>query len=610
MIKKICLMTSILIFMSIGSLKAQEPIQPIKGDRVISERFFIDSYRKLVQRKYWSSLESIDESLKADPYNVDCYLLKAIVERAMGLSEKALSDLNSYLEVRPRDATAKAFFEGVSDNDDDPFGRIPVKYRGYSQSLKTFFKLPPQNATGTLGLAGTGFFGDSLAVCDRISDRVQFFSPMEYRELSFESPVGLVPLSLNRFVVASEKGIVFEYEENDNLFKVVRSGDLGESLESIAFLSDTRMVAALPDARKVGLYDYPSLKRISEWSPPQAGIFEPRGLAVRGASVAVSDRNGDKIFIFSWGDQNYVELAKEAPRSLLWGVGGDLLSLSDYGTMSIFSPEEDGSWKISDEIEVEEGFSMARMKDQVYIVKADGRSITALTPVPSKKKGLTKDMILYEPLLEGINEDQGTAISVRMSINGPLISYTKGQSGVLSTVWQDTMKPGRILSIQDEVGSEAIMVSGKNLHRTSDAKVLLISEEDNSLERGLRMIWEEGLPVSQLILDSSIDLSKRQISRILRFCLMNGVSISAWITKIPSDNLILAVENTGGTVYYSNSLSRKNIFPLKTNSFLIKIFYPDTVYSSGYPSKNMLSTIADFGMISYRGWLPVWPDLL
>jgi hypothetical protein len=91
---------------------------------------------------------------------------------------------------------------------------------------------------------------------------------------------------------------------------------------------------------------------------------------------------------------------------------------------------------------------------------------------------------------------------------------------------------------------------------------------------------------------------------------MNGVSISAWVTKIPSDNLILAVENTGGTVYYSNSLSRKNIFPLKTNSFLVKIFYPDTVYSSGYPSKNMLSTIADFGMISYRGWLPVWPDLL
>jgi hypothetical protein len=172
------------------------------------------------------------------------------------------------------------------------------------------------------------------------------------------------------------------------------------------------------------------------------------------------------------------------------------------------------------------------------------------------------------------------------------------------------MKPGRILSIQDEVGSEAIMVSGKNLRRTSDSRALVISQEDDSLERGLRMIWEEGLPVSQLILDSSIDLSKEQISRILRFCLMNGVSISAWITKIPSDNLILAVENTGGTVYYSNSLSRKNIFPLKTNSFLIKIFYPDTVYSSGYPSKNMLSTIADFGMISYRGWLPVWPDLL
>ncbi|MCF4150472.1 hypothetical protein L2W58_01495 [Dethiosulfovibrio sp. F2B] len=610
MVKKICVLVVMLIFVSVGSLKAQEPIQPVKGDRMISERFFTDSYRKLIQRKYWSSLESIDDSLKADPYNVDCYLLRAIVERAMGLSERALGDLNSYLEVRPRDATAKGFFKGFSENDGDPFRRIPVKYQGYSQSLKTFFKLSPQVTTGTLGLAGIGFFGDSLAVCDRLSDRVRFFSSMESSELSFNSPVALVPLSLNRFVMASEKGTVVEYEKDEGLFNVVRSGDLEESLESVAFLSDTKMVAALPDARKVVLYDYPSLNRISEWSPPKGGLFEPRGLAVRGSSIAVSDRSGDKIFIFSWNDQSYVELAKEAPRSLIWGVGGDLLSLSDDGTMTVFSPEEDGSWHISDEIEIEEGFSMTRMKDQVYIVRADGRAITALLPVPSVKNGVTRDMILYEPLLEGINEDQGTAISVRMSINGPLISYTKDQSGVLSTVWQDTMKPGRILSIQDEVGSEAILVSGKNLRRTSDSRALVISQEDDSLERGLRMIWEEGLPVSQLILDSSIDLSKEQISRILRFCLMNGVSISAWSTKIPSDNLILAVENTGGTVYYSNSLSKENIFPLKTNSFFIKIFYPDTVYSSGYPSKNMLSTIADFGMISYRGWLPVWPDLL
>lgn len=175
MVKKICLLASVLIFISVGSLKAQEPIQPAKGDRIISERFFVDSYRKLIERKYWSSLESVDDSLKADPYNVDCYLLKAIVERAMGLSERALSDLNSYLEVRPRDATAKGFFKGFSNNDGDPFRRIPVKYRGYSQSLKAFFKLPPQIATGTLGLAGSGFFGDSLALCDRISDRVQFF---------------------------------------------------------------------------------------------------------------------------------------------------------------------------------------------------------------------------------------------------------------------------------------------------------------------------------------------------------------------------------------------------------------------------------------------------
>ncbi len=590
------------------AISAQTLVQPPQTDRLESERLFSYAYDAFLNRRYWDGEELVGMSLNADPYNIDGYLLRALINHGKGHFAKAITDLRSYLEVRPRDHTARKILSGIEKVHSVSFFS-PAEYAGYKQSLNVFFDLMPGSFTGTLGIKHGGGFGEKIALADSFAGKVQILDPKRKREIPFDSPSDVTFLSYKRFVVIGEKGDFVEYEDQGDFFHQLRSGDIGPGADSIAFLSSSLFAVSFPLERAVKFFTYPGLDVLDQWNPGEKSSFEPRGIASRGDTLAVPDRRNGKVYLFSWEkEEPFVSLDVSAPRSVVWGPTGDLLVLSDNGFLSVFSRDGGLKWLEVDRVPASEAICLLRSEDRVFMISSTGRAITALDVFPGRKEGLVLSSNLFKPRTESINEDTGQAVEVSLNLSSPFFRYIYSQRGVLSSVWQDTMRGGRISEAEGWDFAGVILSPGNRYRFNGDSWVDVSSEK--SLEDSVKKMWKEMPFLSQIVLDSGINLELSDAEWLLNFCMVNGVYLSIWATKTPSDFIISMVENTGGNVYYSDSLSEGDLKGLKTKSFTIKIFYPDTVYSSGYPSKNMLSIIADFGMISYRGWLPIWPDML
>ncbi|PIE54887.1 MAG: hypothetical protein CSA35_03190 [Dethiosulfovibrio peptidovorans] len=591
-----------------ATIPTTELVRPPKGDRVESERRFVESYKSFVDRRYWDALDAVDASLQADPYNVDCYLLRSLIRSHVGLSEMALQDLRSYLEVRPMDATVQKILSAVVKFHVDPLKKIKTAYTGFSQSLKSFLSLPPEVPTGTVGLRQCAALGDAILLTDQFADLVQVLEPHRRRNLPFPEPVSVVSLSRSRFLVGSRQGLLVEYEDDGNTFLSLRSRDIGPDVGDMALLSSSLLVVTRPMGRTVDIYDYPSLKKIHSWDPDDKGVFEPRAVAIRGKTIAVSDRNGDRICLFSWPRHDKVRfLKKRSPRSLVWGPTGDLLALSDDGSLSVFAPQEDGAWEQTNLFDVPDGMALFALDDRRVVLSSDGRSIMVFQPRPGDKSGISTLAALAAPSVDSVDAEHGLAVTIYSVMGTAFPHYLNEQRGVLSAVWKNKMKAGRLLKDSRTKGDVTAVVAPGHEAKLSAAVVV---SEAVGVDDILRDLWGRSQKISQIVVDTAVFFSQADMRRLTRFCLFNGVSVSGWVTDIPDDPFLSMVENTGGRWYYAPVLNDNDIDDLFSNTFVFKIFYPQTVRSSGYPSKNMLSTIVDFGMISYRGWLPLWPDLL
>ncbi len=586
---------------------AQSPVQPPKGNRLEAERFFTEAYKALVASKYWDAEKLVNQSLKSDPYHIDCYILRSLIRQRMGYTENAIGDLKSYLEVRPRDDTARQILNTMEKFFLKPIEYNSTEYDAFRQPIKTFFKLNPAILTGTLGLVNGHSFGDEIALADAIGQEIQIFDMGKRRDLKVESPSDVFFIDRSHFVVLSEKGFIQEFKDDGSSFDVVRSGDIGEGAGSLAFLSSGILAVTRPLDRRLDFYSYPSLAPLRSWAPEDVEFFEPRDVAVRGDMIAISDRRNDSVYISRWeSDEPIITLKKEAPRSLAWGPTGDLIVLSDIGTASIFSNR--GKWEQINEFNVSNSSCLFSYNDSLLVPSSDGRYLTKISTRPGKSEGVLLQIGLCNPRTDSVNKDSGQIVEVSVRISTPFAEYVESERGVLTAVWKDTMKGGRISATKVDRLDGSVLSSANRYRFNGD--IWMAIENRAEIYLAIQKLWESTPYMSQLILDSSVKLDDIALNWIDDFCVINGIAISAWATEIPSGNLISAVENTGGKVYYSDSLSDSRLKDLKTKNFTFKIFYPDTVYSSGYPTKNMLSTIADFGMISYRGWLPIWPDML
>ncbi|SMG09213.1 hypothetical protein SAMN06275492_10191 [Dethiosulfovibrio salsuginis] len=588
---------------------SQELVQPPQTDRLGSEKLFFEAYKALLDRRYWDAEELTDMSLSADPYNIDGYLLRALIRQNKGDLNGSMTDLRSYLEVRPRDHTAKKILSAIEEVYSNDSRYNPTDYAGYKQPLKLFFELSPRTSVGTIGLSDGSSFGSKVGLADSLADQVQILEPGRMRNIAFSGPSDLLFLSYSRFVVLGKDGALVEFEDQGEEFVTIRSGDVRSGSDSVAFLSSSVLAVSSPLGRKIDFYSYPDLNSLGSWSPEEGDLFEPRGIAARGGTLAISDRRNDRVYLLSWGKEvPYISLEVSTPRSVIWGPTGDLLVLSDNGFLSVFSMDMSKEWLEVDRIAVPEALCLLKSQDRIFLISSDGRDITVLEAVPGKKEGLILATGLFGPKTDTINEDTGQVVEVSVSLSSPFTSYIHSQRGVLSSVWQDTMKGGRIFEAKGR-DLTAVIVAPENRYKFNGDLWDSVSEI-GELERSVRKIWEQNPGFSQIVVDSEIQANEDDFLWLFNFCKINGVSLSVWGTKTPSDFLISVLENTGGNVYYSESLSDGDLKGLKTKSFVFNIFYPETISSSGYPSKNMLSTIADFGMISYRGWLPIWPDML
>lgn len=588
---------------------ARQEVVPPQRNQIAAENKFNQAYRLIMKKHYWSGIELIDESLKSNPYYVDGYLLKSLALYRTGHLEEAIKNLTYYLEVRTRDYIAHKIYQGMKKISKDELAILPVIYSGKEQILKDYLELPPGKYMGTTGIGNGAWIGGNLCIPDMLGDRILILSRKNISSIDVEKPVAITPVDDYTFVVATHGGHILEYSFDEfNDLKKVRDSRIDETIGEIAFITSDRCILSHPQSGTVTVRTYPQLETIKKWSPEGDDFVEIKGISVVGNILAICIRNKDKIILT---DVDFKKVSSfvniDSPRSVLLSSREDMLVLSDNGTSTLFRLEKK-NWVKKETIKTPEGFSLCTGDNKVSVITADGRLIYSLTLIPSQKDMIMTGMSLCNPEIG--KSESGNVLYLNARVSSKFGDYLAKQRPVFTSVWQNMMRPGRVRLVSNIMGDVFLIASKKNKYLIDTDKSVVILGENESLEKAIKNIWEVNSGISSIILDSSIKTRKDEIVWLLRFCKFNGIVLNCWSTAVPSEYLLNAALNSGGKCYFTLNVSNKNFKKQKTNNMIIKIYYPETTYSSGYPSKNMLSTIVDFGIISYRDWLPMWPDLL
>jgi hypothetical protein len=139
----------------------------------------------------------------------------------------------------------------------------------------------------------------------------------------------------------------------------------------------------------------------------------------------------------------------------------------------------------------------------------------------------------------------------------------------------------------------------------------ILTERGVDVRIALPSIWnvrERERSLTNLILDSTVNVTQEDLNVVALFCLNNGLALDIWARSVPALELVRAAALTGGKVIFS-LLNPPDRTPPQSG-MQIHIPLPQELSSSGYPGRSMLSLFLDVGLMHTRDWLPLWPDML
>ncbi len=124
-----------LLFMLIASSAQAAEIPRANIDE--AERYFNNAYIHFMRREYRDAQAYLDQAINMNTYMIDYYILSALNLNRMGDTEAAMSSLNSYIEVRPRDNSAPYIHRTFEEQDGvlrAVLGTAPIQHKGAWES--------------------------------------------------------------------------------------------------------------------------------------------------------------------------------------------------------------------------------------------------------------------------------------------------------------------------------------------------------------------------------------------------------------------------------------------------------------------------------------------
>jgi hypothetical protein len=403
------------------------------------------------------------------------------------------------------------------------------------------------------------------------------------------------------------------------------------------FISEDEFVVADPVAREVAFYSLSTLTgapasgasaasgdvmpaptgRTAAWAPPDDSgetFFEPRAIAAYGQWLAVADRGADNVYFLNLANRReFFRTEVSRPRDVEWSGLGELFVINEDGDLLRLAVDfRDGRIEASDTLEsgVTNGWTLFASPDgDMYCIDVAGDKLWKAVTMPDDSVSMGAVSASAPKVTREENMESFLLDATFMS---PFKTYSKTSPLVAHAVWNNRTIPSVARWNEPEDGAKAGVVL---LNRPAPAGAVSASVNNVVVESGadirivLPSVWgSQGGTLTNLIIDSTIDMTPEDLNSITFFCLNNGVELDIWARGVPPTELTRASGLTGGKTLFS-VFNQPDLSPPHTK-VSIRIPLPLDLSSSGYPGKSMLSLFFDVGLMQTRDWLPLWPDMI
>ncbi len=357
--KRIARVVVLVLFSSVFSLSgafAESLVLEKAPDRRFSEEILASAYREALGGCVKVAMDTLEQSLRWDPYLVEYYLLKGYCLYLTGDLPRARDNIELYLEVRKDDPFASGFLRQVNDRK-----KLVEEGLEFGVSSSLFVDVPsglwerlriPLISKPALSLPGRpAITGDILTFCDTGSGGLQIFQRTQARgwvkyfdDIVEGNLVRAIPIDRERIFLVFNDGTVVQK-------MLAKSGllEVSESIGTAVAISDACAVnsSLLAMADRISgeiLFTEPSTGEvIGKWAPGEA-VFEPVSVSSLGPLLAVADRMGKKVRVIDIHKMKEL-YSFEIPgpvRSIEWISSEKLVALTEEGELfgiSIYGKE-------------------------------------------------------------------------------------------------------------------------------------------------------------------------------------------------------------------------------------------------------------------------------
>ena len=603
-----------------------------RADLDEAERYFNNAYVHFMRRDYRDAQVYLDHAIQNNTYMVDYYLLSALNLGRMGDIEGSVNSLRSYLEVRPMDVSAPRIMRVFNEQNDvlrAVIGTAPVpeSWSFSETTVQTEWKTGYTRPFSIKGLGKVKSLGNSMCIPDTLGNRLYIRSSGIYslfntasplRFIEINSPVISIPMGDGTFMIFCSDGDVYTLRNGETL-----SPEFFMTLPEIT-ISDAEMIShnffviANPAERFISFYNLnASTPLVRKWQPPMREgdlLFEPVSLEAFADWLAVADMANNRIYILNIISHEYFEIrGVSKPRDLCWSSLGELFVLTDENSVYDFMIDfgtrtyaNRNSGALYDNIMNACTFFKSPEGDVCFMDTGASRIFKAvMMPARDDVPGF---LSLYNPVIASDVENRESFI-IDASFMTPFTHYSLNTSIIAQAVWNDKNMRCSVIRQRprnfDALFLHSPLPSGYIFPVNTRPAVITRAGDIHSIIPSYWLLHKDTL--TNIIADSSINLTDDDLIMLLNFCLINGLELDIYARDIPSLGLTRASAFTGGRVIYG--MNGTIDLPNRHTHIKIQIPLPAELSSSGYPGRSMLAVYLDAGLIQSRSWIPLWPDM-
>jgi hypothetical protein len=369
-----------------------------------------------------------------------------------------------------------------------------------------------------------------------------------------------------------------------------------------------------PVARETAFYSYSTFSKTGSWSPPEneRSLFEPVAVAAYGPWLAVADRGGDKVFFLNAMNGDFFSVEIFRPRDVVWSMIGELFVINEDGDLfRVLVDFRDQRTESVDlmESDVENGWTLfSSPAGDLYCLDISASKLWKAVSIPDINASLgflsvARPTVVYEE-----NKESFILEADLMSL---FTTYSKIATPVVHSVWNNKTIPSFAVWQEAEARKTEFTV----FHRPAPAGTIhpalnaIAAENGTDIQIALPALWSaQRKTLTNIIVDSSLIFSQDELSALTLFCLNNGIRLDVWARSVPAVEGVRAAALTGGKVLFS--LANTPDLTPSSSKIQIRIPLPYELFSSGYPSRSMLTVYLDLGLMQTKDWVPLWPDML